>query len=109
MPKYGLAYHTNGGGPGHMPEGEEAMAEMMNAWQSWFASLGENLLNGGNPITFAKTIGSHGSVSDGGGSNPLTGYGIVQADNIDAAVDMAKGCPALANDGNVEVAEAIDM
>ena len=109
MPKYVLAYHQNPGTAGGMPEGEEAMAEMMKAWETWFGNLGENLVDGGNPISFAKTVNSDGSVSEGGGASPLTGYGLIQADNIDAAVEMAKGCPVLSNDGNVEVAEAIDM
>lgn len=109
MPKYVLAYHSNNGAVGDMPQSEEEMAEVMAAWGAWFESLGANLVDGGNPIAFAKTIGSDGSVTDGGGSNPLTGYSIVNADTIDAAIDMAKGCPVLGNDGTVEVAEAIDM
>ncbi len=109
MPKYVLAYHQNSGAPGQMPESEEAMATMMKAWQDWFGALGANLLDGGNPIAFAKTIASDGTVIDGGGSNPITGYGLIQADDIDAAIALANGCPVLANDGNVEVAEAIDM
>ena len=109
MPKYVLAYHSNSGGPGGMPESEEEMAEVMKAWEGWFGTLGPNLVDGGNPIAFAKTINSDGSVSDGGGSNPLTGYSLIQADSIDAAIDLAKGCPVLQSDGNVEVAEAIDM
>ena len=109
MPKYVLAYHSNSGGPSEMPDTEEGMAEVMQAWESWFASLGENLVDGGNPIAFAKTVNSDGSVSDGGGANALTGYSLVQADSIDAALDMAKGCPVLSADGNVEVAEAMDM
>ncbi|MEM7140140.1 MAG: hypothetical protein AAF548_03845 [Actinomycetota bacterium] len=109
MPKYVLAYHSNSGGPAEMPDSEEGMAAVMQAWEAWFTSLGENLVDGGNPIAFAKTLGSDGSVSDGGGSNPLTGYSLVQTDDIDAAVELARGCPVLHNDGNVEVAEAIDM
>ena len=49
---------------------------------------------------------SPGGVSDGGGANPLSGYSIVSADNIDAAVDMAKGCPILEGGGSIAVAEA---
>ncbi len=109
MPKYVLAYHQNGGQPGSMPESEEEMAEVMKAWEGWFGAIGANLVDGGNPIAFAKTVNSDGSVSDGAGANPLTGYSLVNAPDIDAAVEMAKGCPVLANDGNVEVAEAIDM
>ena len=109
MPKYLLAYHQNEGSAGGMPEGEEEMAAMMNAWETWYGGMGDKVVDGGNPIAFAKTIASDGSVSDGGGVSPLTGYTLINADNIDAAVEMAKGCPVLNNEGSVEVAEAIDM
>ena len=79
------------------------MAAMMNLWETWFGSLGEAIVDGGNPIAFAKTVASDGSVADGGGLSPLTGYSLINADNIDAAVEMAKGCPVLANNGSVEV------
>ncbi len=104
MAKFVLAYH--GGG---MPETEAEQAEMMAAWGAWFGGLAEAVLDGGNPVAMAKTVASNGSVSDGGGANPLSGYSLVQADSIDAAVEMAKGCPILASGGSVEVAQAIDM
>ena len=104
MPKYVYAYHG-----GSMAETEEEMAELMAAWGAWFEALGEHLVDGGNPISVAKTVQTDGSVTDGGGSNPLSGYGIVNAADIDAAAEMAKGCPVLAAGGTVEVAEAIDM
>jgi hypothetical protein len=105
MTKFVLAYH----GSGEMPETEEEMAAMMGLWESWFASLGDNIVDGGNPVAQARTVNGDGSVSDGGGSNPLTGYSLINADSIDGACDMAKGCPVLQNSGSVEVAEAIDM
>jgi hypothetical protein len=48
-------------------------------------------------------------VTNGGGGNPLSGYSLIEADSLDAAVQFAKGCPVLADGGSVEVAEAIDM
>jgi hypothetical protein len=60
------------------------------------------------PIAFAKTVATDGSVSDGA-TNSLTGYSIVNADNVDSACEIAKGCPVLSHDGNVEVAETLDM
>ncbi len=105
MTKYVLAYH---GGHG-MPETEEGMNELMAAWGAWFDGMGGSLLDGGNPISVAKTVNSDGSVSDGGGANPLTGYSLIEAGTIDAALDIAKGCPVIANGGSVEVAEAMDM
>ena len=53
---------------------------------------------------------SQGGIASDGGANPLSGYTVVQADTIDAACEMAKGCPMVANgSGSVEVAPVIDM
>ena len=104
MPKYVFAYH--GGG---MPETEAAQAASMEAWGAWFNTLGAAVVDGGNPTGQAKTVAADRSVHDGGGANPLTGYTLVTAADIDAAVTLAKGCPILASGGHVEVAEAIDM
>ncbi len=102
MAKYHLTY--SGGGP--MPETEEGAAEVMAAWNGWFGQLGQNVTDGGNPFGPRQTIAADGSVSDAGGS---TGYSIITANDLAAAVEMSKGCPVLANGGNVEVSECIDM
>ena len=103
MPKYVLAYH--GGG---MPETEEEQAEVMAAWGAWMGSLGNALTDWGNPTGQAKTI-SGDNVTDGGGANPISGYSLLEAADIDAAVEAAKGCPIIEGGGSVEVAEAIEM
>ena len=105
MAKYILSYH----GGGEMPETEEAQAALYEEWGAWFGSIGESLVDGGNPVSQSRTVASDGSVSDGGGANPVTGYSLVTADDIDVAVGHAKGCPVLASGGSVEVSEAIDM
>lgn len=105
MAKYVLAYH----GGHRTPETEEGMNNLMAAWSTWFDGMGGSLLDGGNPVGAAKTINSDGSVSDGGGANPLAGYSLIEAGSIDAALDIAKGCPVIGNGGSVEVAEATDM
>ena len=104
MPKYVLAYHG-----GSMPETESEQAAVMAEWGAWFGSLGDALVDGGNPIGQTKTVASDGSTSDGGGANPLSGYSLIKATDLDAAVSLAKGCPVLASSGTIEVAEAIEM
>ena len=104
MAKFVLAYH--GGG---MPETEAEQAKEMAAWGVWFSGLGEAVLDGGNPVAMTRTVASDRSVSDGGGANPLSGYSLLQADSLDAAVEMAKGCPILASGGSIEVCQAIEM
>lgn len=105
MSKFILGYH---GGAG-METTEEEMAAVMAAWGAWFAELGDAVVDGGAPTAQVKTVGSGGSVADGGGANPLSGYSIITADSLDAAVAMAQGCPNLAAGGSVEVAELIEM
>ena len=104
MANYLFAYH--GGG---MPESEEEGAKLMQAWMTWYGGLGDAVVDGGNPVGMAKTIAANGSVSDGGGVNPVSGYSLVKADSIDAAVAMAKGCPILASGGSVEVCETFEI
>jgi hypothetical protein len=103
MAKYLLVYH--GGG---MPEGEEAQAKVMAAWGTWFQNLGPALADGGNPISQTRTIAAGGAVSDGGGANPASGYSLIEADSLDAAVALAKGCPVLEGGATIEVAETFN-
>ena len=103
MPNYVLAFHG-----GKYPETPEEGAGIMARWEAWMGSLGDALVNPGNPLAHAKTLSSDG-VTDGGGSNPLTGFSVVAADDMEAALAMARGCPHLEFDGTIEVAEAMRM
>lgn len=103
MTKFIYAFH--GGG---MPETPEEGAKVMAAWQAWMESLGAGMADPGAPVGMSKTVTS-GGVSDDGGSNPLSGYTVVNAANIDAAVEMSKGCPILESGGSIEVAECMEM
>lgn len=105
MAKYLLLY-TGGG----MPEGEAEGAAVMQAWMNWFGSLGEAVVDGGNPFgPVARTISSNGSVSEGGAAPTAGGYSVIAADSIDAAVAMAKGCPHLQSGGEVSVYETFEI
>jgi hypothetical protein len=102
MAKYVLAY--TGGNMGASPEEQQAI---MDKWMGWFGSLGADLVDGGNPFGPSATVTPSGS-SDGGASS-LTGYTIITAADLAAATETAKGCPALAAGGSVEVYEAVEI
>ena len=104
MSKFVFVYHG-----GSAPESQEAGEAVMAAWMSWFGELGAAIIVGGNPTGDAKTVGAGGSVTDGGGANPITGYSLIEASSLDAAVDLAKGCPILTGGGSVEVAATHEM
>ena len=104
MARYVFAYS---GGRGVSPDEAERNAQMAR-WGRWFADLGSAVVDGGAATGPAKTVGPGDSVGDGG-SRGLTGYSIVQADSLESAVELAKGCPVLEIGGAVDVYEAIAM
>lgn len=104
MPKYLLAFH--GGG---MPETPEEQAAVMAQWGVWYGGLGDAVLDMGAPIAGASTIAADGSVTAGGGANPVSGWVIISADSSDDAVAKSMGCPIRDSGGSIEVGEALDM
>jgi hypothetical protein len=48
-------------------------------------------------------------VSDGADGEPAVGYCIINAENEEAALAIAKQCPVLSADSGVEVYETIPM
>ena len=104
MAKYVLAFH--GGG---MAETEEEQAQVMAAWGAWMEGLGDKLVDPGNPAGESRTIQADGSVAEGGGANPLSGYTLIEAGSLDEAVTLAKGNPIFDSGGSIEVVETLEM
>lgn len=104
MAKYLFIYHG-----GSHPETPEDQAAVMDAWGAWMGGLGAAVIDGGNPVGQSYTVNPDKSVTDDGGANPASGYGLFEASNLEDALAKAKGCPILAAGGSIEVAEAIDM
>ena len=100
MTQYLLSYH-GGDQPKDQAEGER----VTKSWVDWLGGLGKSLVTAGNPTTVAKTIAPSGKVSDGGGTNPVTGWSVIEAKSMDDAVKLAKGCPQLKANGSIEVSE----
>jgi len=103
MAKYLLLYDG-----GSMPESEAEQAAAMQAWDAWFQQIGAAVADAGNPFTPAsKRITADGSISAGAGS--ASGYSILEADSLDAATDLAKGCPVLAGGASIGVYETFEV
>lgn len=103
MATYLLAYR--GGG---MAETEAAQQAAMAAWGAWFGQLGAAVVDGGNPFGPSATVGGNGKSGDGAPSG-LTGYSVITAADLKAASAMAKGCPVIADGGNVDVYEIMPV
>ncbi len=77
----------------------------MQAW-TLGSRTGPAVKDPGNPFTGqAKSISNEGSITDGATS--ASGYSIIEADSLDAAVDLAKGCPVLQGGAQIAVYETL--
>ncbi len=104
MAKYLFVYHG-----GNKPETDEEKAQVMDAWGQWFGSMGSAVIDGGNPVGLSTTIHSNGKVENSGGSNPASGYSLIEATDLEDAIAKGKQCPIFASGGSLELAEALDM
>jgi hypothetical protein len=91
---------------------EKERGMIMDAWKAWFGSMGDKLVDGGNPFAengMSVTAGKTEAIA--ADMWPAKGYSIVNAVSMDEAVKMAKRCPALKDDpdGSVRVYETIPM
>lgn len=94
---------------GSMPETEEAQKQAMDAWTAWFTELGAAVKDAGNPFSGASSsIAADGAVSNGGGGT-ASGYSVITADSLDAAVAMSKGCPVLQGGASITVHETVNV
>ncbi len=103
MSDYVLVYEG-----GSMPETPEEQKASMDAWTSWFTTLGSAVKDQGNPFSgTAKTVAADGAVSEGAGA--ASGYSIISAGSIDEAATLAKDCPVLQGGASVKIFETFDV
>jgi hypothetical protein len=102
-----------GGKPATSKTEAEQKAEMQ-AWGAYMGALGQKgqlvgglPLVGGGKTVFTKTVEANAVTSAKEGI--VGGYLIVKAGSLDDAAVIAKDCPHIANDGNIEVREIAPM
>ena len=87
----------------------EQMQQIHQKWQTWIAEGLQKgwMLDVGNGLkTEGCVVNAKKVVSDGPFievKEIVGGFSLVQADTLDAAADLAKGCPIFLRGGNVEV------
>lgn len=69
--------------------------EIGRAWMDWFASVGDRMIDSGNPMSRGAEV-TPGDVSRiEPGLESFTGYSIVNADDLDDAIGLAKSNPMI--------------
>jgi hypothetical protein len=93
----------------HNAKDSKEVKEYIQSWITWQQGLGEKgILEGGEPLqTTGKQInGKNKAVTDGPfmeDKEMVGGYLIVNAKDINEAVEIAKGCPIFEENGKVEI------
>jgi hypothetical protein len=96
-----------GGSTGASPE---QMQQTMQKWMAWFKQLGEknHIKDPGHPLERGGKVvrGKQKTVTDGPfveSKDIVGGYTLIQAQDLNEAVELSKGCPIFEVDGTVEV------
>ena len=96
MKKFLLLYH------GHMAP----TPEVMEAWQRWFATIGDRFVDSGNPLGSCLEVTRTGSRELSPDQGAASGYSIVSAESREDAERLLEGCPIVTS---VHVYEALAM
>ncbi len=89
----------------------EVMQQRMQKWMAWMKELAEkgHMKDQGHPLDRSGKLvkGRHKTVMDGPfaeAKDAVGGYTLIQARDLDEAVELSKGCPIFdADTGTVEV------
>ncbi|MDB5143305.1 MAG: transcription initiation protein [Mucilaginibacter sp.] len=93
----------------------DEMQAIMQQWQTWMGGMAAQgqLASSGNRLGGdGKTVRPGNLITNGPYAEikeMISGYIIVNADTIDDAAEIAKGCPILLAEGSVEVRDIIPM
>ena len=108
-------YVFRGGDARRAAASPEEMQQHMQKWMAWMDGLGkEGKLVAGEPLhSEGKVVKEAGAVITDGpfaeGKEIVGGYLIVNASDLDGAVEISKGCPIFEHGGSVEVRQIASM
>ena len=80
--------------------------EIKAAWSTWFASIGDKIVDSGNPFGAGREISHDGTKELPLDKTAITGYTIINAESLDEAENIALSCPITSS---IRVYEAMSM
>ena len=74
-------------------------------WMKWFASIGASIVDNGNPLGEGREVTKAASRDLADDATPITGYTLINAEDIAAAEKLVAGVPI----DSVRIYEALPM
>ena len=93
---------------GNPPSSPEEGKKHFQKYMEWLHSLGDAAVSPANPLKNTHTVHPDGSVTPGG-TTTMSGFTILEAESMEAALEIAKTCPFLDVGGSLEVSELMQM
>lgn len=69
--------------------------EIGKAWMDWFSSVGDAMVDSGNPMSSGVEVTPDAVTTLELGLDSYTGYSIINAEDMDAAIALAKTNPMI--------------
>ena len=100
MTKYIFMYHAPMTPADATPATPEQMEAVMGEWMAWAAKVGDRMVDFGTPLAGGTRVTTEGTSPS---TREVVGYSIVEADDFDAALDLASNHPHLNMPGGCEI------
>ena len=93
---------------GNQPSSPQEANKHYEKYMGWLTSLGDSVVIPTIPLKGTNTVRSDGTIGEGGSSS-MSGFSIIKADSMEAALAIAQACPFLEIGGSLEVSEMMEM
>ena len=93
---------------GNPPSSPEEGKQHFSKYKEWLSAMGDSVVSPANPLKNTSTVNPDRTVTTGG-TTSMSGYTIIEAESMAAALESAKTCPFLEIGGSLEVSELVKM
>lgn len=93
---------------GNQPSSPEEANRHFSKYMDWLSSLGDSVVIPTMPLKDTNTVNPDRSIQEGGRS-AMSGFSIIKAESMSAALSIAQACPFLEIGGTLEVSELMQM
>ncbi len=93
---------------GNQPSNPEEAQKHFSKYMEWLSSLGDSVISPTIPLKDTSTVSPDGTIGEGGRTG-MSGFTIIKAESMEAALSIAQGCPFLEIGGSLEVSELMQV